>query len=176
MKTIFDSSKIELVAVPEDKVYLDIRRMFDHSDYEIQRVFYEQYQRLNSAEFISLIRSLDNQTFGFLNLVDEGIANTLFLDIGVLQQFRNQQIGKLAITNLLENYQISKYLVAETQFDNLPAKHMLGFFGDSFYDEKDKIYYFLEGEKTCNDFVDDYAFEQLKEKAKVKSKSKFYVR
>ena len=175
MKTVLDSSKIELITNPRDKVELEIRKIFDYSDYKIKKQFYEQYQRLEMAEFISLIES-NNQVLGFLNLVDEKIDNTLFLDVAVMKEFRNQQLGKKAITKMLETYETSKYLIAETQLDNVSANHMLNFFGDSFYQEKDIVYYFIENETTCNDFLNDCSFEQLKEKAKVKTNSRIYKR
>lgn len=175
MKTVLDSSKIELITDPKDKVELEIRKIFDYSDYEIQKQFYEQYQRLDMAEFISLIQS-NNQVLGFLNLVDEKVNNTLFLDISVMKEFRNQQLGKKAIMKMLELYKTSKYLIAETQVDNISAKHMLNFFGDACYQDKDRVYYFIENETTCNDFLNDSSFEQLKEKAKLKTNSRIYKR
>lgn len=169
-------SRIQLVTDPRNDVSLNIRNIFDHSDYEISRVFYEQYQRLDDAEFISLIQSSNHQTLGFLNLVDEDISNTLFLDIAIMKEFRNSQIGKRAIIQMLETYQTSKYLIAETQVDNISAKYMLDFFGDFFYQEKDLMYYFIENERNCSDFLQDCAFEQLKQQAKIKSKSRLYKR
>lgn len=175
MKSFLDSSKVELITNPRDKVELEISKIFNYSDYEISKLFYDQYPRLDKSEFVSLIES-NNQVLGFLNLVDEKVDNTLFLDIAVMKEFRNQQLGKKAIMKMLESYNTSKYLIAETQIDNVSAKRMLNFFGDAFYQEKDRVYYFIENVRTCNDFLNEYSFEQLKEKAKVKTKSRIYKR
>lgn len=176
MDRMLDCSRVSLITDPKDKISLNVRKIFDNSDYEIKRVFYEQYQRLDMAEFVSLIQSSTHQTLGFLNLVDENIPNTLFLDLAVIKQFRNRQIGKKAIIELLEKYEISKYLIAETQINNNSANHMLEFFGDFVFQERDIRYYFIEGKRSYNEFLQDSAFEKLKQQAKVKSKSRFYER
>lgn len=161
-----DTDKIKLVITQKEEV---LKKVINN-DLEIRNSFYNEKRFMDSIKFSSLIEMNDKTIVGFLNLMDYDVTETLFLDIGIFKEFRNQNMAKKAIIDLLIFHQNSKYLIGKTIIDDPVARRMLSFFGDCIYQDKNDIYYFLENEKTCSDYINDYAYESLKEKAKIKSK------
>ena len=168
MRQVFDSDRIKLITTPEDKTRLEVASIMNGNDTDIRSIFYERYDRLDTAEFISKIELNDKETIGFLNLVNENLDKTLFLDIAILKQFCNQGLAKRAIISLINSDYSNKYLVADTSKDNISANRMLNFFGDSFYETEDRSYYFLGGRTSYNYFINIKDYDKIKTIQKLK--------
>lgn len=169
MRQIFDSDRISLISKPEDKVRLEVASIMNGNDTDIRSIFYERYDRLDTAEFISKIELNDKDTIGFLNLIKEDLDKTLFLDIAILKEFRNQGLAKRAIISLLDSDYSNNYLVADISDENISANRCLSFFDDPFYQTEDRAYYFLGGKRTFNDFINSGDYDKIKTRQKVKS-------
>lgn len=169
MRQVFDSDRIKLITKPEDKIRLEVASIMNGNDTDIRSIFYERYDRLDTAEFISKIELNERETIGFLNLVNENLDKTLFLDIAILKQFCNQSLAKRAIISLLDGDYPNRYLVADTYNENIMANRCLSFFGDPFYKTEDRSYYFLGGRTSYNDFINSEDYDKIKTRQKVKS-------
>lgn len=169
MRQVFDSDRIKLITTPEDKIRLEVASIMNGNDTDIRSIFYERYDRLDTAEFISKIELNERETIGFLNLVNENLDKTLFLDIAILKQFCNQSLAKRAIISLLDGDYPNRYLVADTYNGNIMANRCLSFFGDPFYKTEDRSYYFLGGRTSYNDFINSEDYDKIKTRQKVKS-------
>ena len=169
MRQIFDSDRIKLITTPEDKTRLEVVSIMNGNDTDIRSIFYERYDRLDTAEFISKIELNDKETIGFLNLVNENLDKTLFLDIAILKQFCNQGLAKRAIISLIDSDYSNKYLVADTSKENISANRCFSFFGEPFYETEDRSYYFLGGRTSYTDFINNEDYDKIKTRQKVKS-------
>ncbi|MDO5002943.1 MAG: hypothetical protein Q4E39_01770 [bacterium] len=169
MRQVFDSDRIKLITTPEDKTRLEVVSIMNGNDTDIRTIFYERYDRLDAAEFISKIELNDKETIGFLNLINENLDKTLFLDIAILKEFCNQSLAKRAIISLLDSDYSNKYLVADTSKENISANRCFSFFGEPFYETEDRVYYFLGGRTSYNDFINSKDYDKIKTRQKVKS-------
>ncbi len=169
MRQVFDSDRIKLITTPEDKTRLEVVSIMNGNDTDIRTIFYERYDRLDAAEFISKIELNEKETIGFLNLINENLDKALFLDIAILKQFCNQSLAKRAIISLLDSDYSNNYLVADTSKENISANRCFSFFGEPFYETEDRAYYFLGGRTSYNDFINSKDYDKIKTRQKVKS-------
>lgn len=172
MKIMYNTSQvmkmIKLITEPYGLVAEKIDYMMGHED-GIKEIFYNKRNRLQCSEMASLIYN-NNEPVGFLNVVNQGIDNVLFIDGGITQIYRGKGYGKEALNILLESNLFDEYLIGETQNTNLLANASVSKIGSLVLANNNLNYYLLQRE-LVKQFMDSEEFTKLKnyvEKTKVK--------
>ena len=87
-------------------------------------VFLDNYRRLMSSNVMTIIYR-NESPIGFLNLVDEHVVNTLFMDIFILEEYRSRGYASLAYEKLEKNYHTDEFIIAQTKKDNIGSNKSL---------------------------------------------------
>lgn len=129
----------------------------------IKEVFRGRTDRLITSPYSFLIQHED-EVIGFLNLViEKNNENFLFLDAGIIKEYRSKGIGKLVlceIKELLEENDIDTYVLIETEQKNIGANKSANEVGCYLMEIRDRNIYLLQKERI-EEFVDNDYFEKL---------------
>lgn len=113
----------------EEKIY--VKNAITKDDYDLianygseSIVFCDNYKRLMSSNVKTIIYQ-NECPIGFLNLVDERVQGTLFMDIFILPEYRNRGYASLAYIELEKNYTGNEFIIAQTKKDNVDANGSL---------------------------------------------------
>lgn len=127
----------------------------------IREIFEDKVNRLISSEFSVLIE-VNGSEIGFINLVNEICNGVLFLDMGILQNYRNKKYGSLVLQEFLNLINIKSAIIAETKEENILANHSILHIGSLVYQKNGRNYYFLPKEKVT-DFINSPQYEMFKQ-------------
>ena len=150
---------------PYDEVGMKINHMMAHEN-GIKEIFYDKKDRLVCSQAAILI-SVDNNDVGFLNVVNQGLENILFIDQGIIEKYRGKGYGREALQKLLDSKLFEEYLICETKDNNTLANSSIQKIGKFIFSYDDRNFYLLQKEKY-DDFINSEELIQLKNNVKGK--------
>ncbi|MDD3453010.1 MAG: hypothetical protein PHN42_01865 [Bacilli bacterium] len=156
---------MELITDPYDVVAHKIDYMMGHED-GIKEVFYYKRDRLTCSKAAILICDNDND-IGFLNVVDQGLKNLLFIDQGIIEKYRGKGYGSKALQILADSNIFKEYLICETMDNNILANYCVSKIGKFLFSYDDRNFYLLQSEKY-NEFINSEEFNKLEKHIKGK--------
>lgn len=134
----------------------------------IKDVFAGKMDRLMSSQ-ISLLIQQDNQNIGFVNLVTERCNyDYLFVDMGIIEKYRGQGIGKQVLT-MISQLDTEEYILGETRTDNTLANGSVNGIGCYLATFGDRNIYLLQKDKL-EKFIDENHLEKLDKHFTIHSK------
>lgn len=148
---------LELIDKPYDVVGEKIDYMMGHEP-GIKEIFYLKRNRLYSSQLAALIR-VDDIDVGFLNVVDEGLRNMLFIDQGIIERYRGCGYGKEAIISLINEGIFDEYLIGETKKNNILANNSASKIATLVHQNNDRNYYLFNN--NLNQFLNSNEYKVL---------------
>lgn len=129
----------------------------------IKEIFASRLDRINAAR-ISWFIKMDGKYVGFISLVcEKANYDYLFLDIGVIKEYRKCGIGKQALEEVkkkVEEMCLSEYVLIETKKSNYGANKAAEDIGCYLTEFGDRNVYLLQKER-CQEFIDENHMEKL---------------
>jgi len=148
---------LELIDKPYDVVSEKIDYMMGHEP-GIKEIFYLKRNRLFSSQLAALIR-VDDIDVGFLNIVDEGLRNMLFIDQGIIERYRGRGYGKEAIISLINSGMFDEYLIDENKKNNILANNSASKIAPLVHQNSDRNYYLFNND--LNQFLNSNEYKVL---------------
>lgn len=134
---------IYLIWQPKDKDERAMLKLYD--DEEIHTTIHNLRERNIASYFTALIKK-DEEAIGFIHLVDEGVENTLFVDLGIKEKYRGLGYGKRALELLKQFIEVNlelqtTYVIGETTTNNIAAIKAADAVGVCVYKNGNSIYH-----------------------------------
>ena len=126
----------------------------------IKEIFATKVSRLASSDISALIE-VDGNYVGFVNLLKEYTKNMLFVDIGILEQYRGNGYAKAAL-EYIKDLDIKEYIMLETKSSNEAASTLASNAGCLVYQHDDRNFYLLRKELK-DEFVSSDDYDDLKD-------------
>lgn len=142
----------------------DSNDMFYMMNYEdgIKDVFRGKNDRLNTTS-VSWMIEADNKNIGFINLVvEKANYNFLFLDMGIIKDYRGKGYGKKFLKEVQELVEDSDlpYVLMETKKDNINANIAAREMTCFITEVEDRNVYLLQ-KSRLQEFIDSNQMEEL---------------
>lgn len=147
---------------PYDEVDSQIRYMMVNEP-GIKEIFSDKISRLVDSD-LSLLIMEDTTPIGFINLVNENIDDMLFLDMGIIEQYRGKGYGKKAVQKLLEISKgyIYEFIIGETKTTNELANAMTNDFAALVNTTEEGFNYYLFPASRKEEFEKSDFFDEFK--------------
>ena len=108
----------------------------------IREVYSELVDKLFTSQYTALIES-HGENVGFVLGSYDNLENILFVDMGIIEKYRNQGLGTLALQKLSHEYAGNDYLIGEVKLNNIPALGCASLVGDLIMNNGLYNYYLL---------------------------------
>lgn len=126
----------------------------------IKEIFATKVSRLASSDISALIE-VDGNCVGFVNLLKEYTKNMMFVDIGILEQYRGNGYAKSAL-EYIKDLDIKEYIMLETKSSNEAASMLASDVGCLVYQYNDRNFYLLH-EELKDEFLSSDDYDNLKD-------------
>jgi RimJ/RimL family protein N-acetyltransferase len=151
---------MKFVQEPFDEVANEISEMMRNEE-GIREIFENRTDRIASSEY-SLLVEVDNQTIGFIDLVNENIRGFLFIDLGIKKSFREKGYSSIILNKLNDDLNTKEYLIAEIKKYNVPANKTLEKIGSLIDEVDDRNFYLLQKNRESELINNTEIYERLK--------------
>lgn len=126
----------------------------------IKEIFATKVSRIASSDISALIE-VDGNYVGFVNLLKEYTRNMLFVDIGILEQYRGNGYAKGAL-ECIRNLDIKEYIMLEIKSSNKNTNALANDVGCLVYQHNNRNFYLLQKELK-DEFLSSNDYDNFKE-------------